>query len=121
MHVHPLFAGAFLLTGAGAAEPQIFYKTSFPDAMIVDLAMTSAPSASTGYDFDVWITVTERSPSGEIAYRDTSRHAAKVRCDPQATVSIGGNDYSVVTAFTSHLAGDWKSDLWQALCIQHLS
>jgi len=89
MHVHPLFAGAFLWTGASAAEPQIFYKTSFPDAMTVDLAMTSAPSATTGYNFDVWITVTERSPSGEIAYRDPSRHAAKVRCDPPAIFPSG--------------------------------
>jgi hypothetical protein len=121
MHVHSLFAGAFALTGASATEPQIFHTAVFPDATTVDLAMVSAPSTNAEYDFDVWITATERSPSGEIAYRDASRHAAKVRCDPPLNVSIGGNDYPVLIAVTSYLAKDWKSDLWLTLCRQPLS
>ena len=121
MHVHSLFIGAFILTGASAAEPQIFHEASFPDATIVDLAMTSAPSTTNGYDFDVWITVTERLPSGEIAYRDANRHAAKVRCDPPVNVSIGGKDHPVVVALSSQIARDWKRDLWQTLCRQPIS
>lgn len=121
MHVHSVFAGAFVLTGASAAEPQIFHKALFPDATTVDLGMVSAPSTNTEYDFDVLITVTERSPSGEIVVRDFSRHAAKVRCDPPVNVSIGGNDYPVLTAVTSHIAKDWKTDLWLTLCGQPLS
>lgn len=121
MHLHSLLAGAFIFTGATAGEPQIFHKASFPDATIVDLAMTSAPSTSGGYDFDVWITVTERLLSGEISYRDSSRHTAKVRCDPPVSVSIGGNDYPVVLGVTSHIAGDWKSNLWLTLCRQPIS
>lgn len=121
MRVHTLFAGAFALTGASATEPQIFHKAVFLDATTMDLAMVSAPSTNAEYDFDVLITVTERSPSGEIAYRDFSRHAAKVRCGPPVNVSIGGNDYPVVIVNASHLANDWKSDLWLALCGQPLS
>lgn len=121
MDVNSLFAGALILTGASAAEPQIFHQASFPDEMIVDLAMTSAPSASVGYDFDVWITVTEQLPSGKIAYRDASRHAAKVRCDPPVNVSIAGTDYPVLVALSSHIARDWKSDLWLSLCRQPVS
>lgn len=121
MHVHSLFAGAFVLTCASAAEPQIFHKALFPDATTVDLAMVSAPSADEEYDFDVLITMTERSQSGEIAFRDASRHTAKVRCHPPINVLIGGNDYSVLPVATSHLERDWKRDLWLTLCSQPLS
>ncbi len=121
MHVHSLFAAAFMLTGASAAEPQIFHEASFSDATIVDLAMSHSPSASAGYDFEVLITVTERFPSGKIKYRDTSRHAAKIRCDLPMNVLIGGIVYPIVAAPISNTARDWKRDLWLALCGQSLS
>lgn len=117
MHAHSLIVGVLMATTTAAAEPAIFHTSRFPDATTVRLSLLSNQfSTAAGYDFDVTIGLTEMDGSGMPAYRDRGRHQARVRCGTPARIRVGGTDYLVQPATSSHDRDDWKRDLWRAVC-----
>ncbi|MEC9244765.1 MAG: hypothetical protein VYB05_08345 [Pseudomonadota bacterium] len=117
MYAHSLIVGTLVATGAGAAEPAIFHTSRFPDATTVNLSLlTHQRSTSADYDVDVTIGLTELSDDGAPGYRDRSMHRARVRCAMPASVFVGRTGYAVLPSTSSHDTGDWKRDLWRAVC-----
>lgn len=103
-----------LLASPAATEPIVFHTAHFGDNTVVNLSLVANQAAErVGYDYDVLISLSETNGLGEALYSDPGKHRALVRCNPPATVAVRGIDYPVRM---SGAAGDWKDDLWRAVC-----
>lgn len=109
-----LTAGAFAASSA-AAEPLIFHTAHFDDDTVVNLGLVSNRMTELpGFDYDVLISLSKTAATSGAAYRDPGKHRALVRCNDPAKVSVGGVDYQIPTSGAG--GGDWKDDLWKAVC-----
>ncbi len=121
MHGHPMVVSLLALaTNAAAADPNIFYTAQFADSTATSLSLLgNTLSQDSDYDFDVLIGLTEIDSNGTVIYVDSARHPARVRCSAPAKVRIGEVDYPVGAALQKQ--GDWKLDLWRAVCVAYVS
>ncbi|ASY66926.1 hypothetical protein SJ05684_b59440 (plasmid) [Sinorhizobium sojae CCBAU 05684] len=104
-----------LLTSAAANEPVVFHRAHFPDLTVVSVSLVgNEAAASVEYDFDVFISLSQTSADGDVAYSDRGKHKASVRCSPPAAVAVRGVDYAIPTSEAG--TPDWKDDLWKAVC-----
>jgi hypothetical protein len=99
--------------GAAAEEPLVFHTAQFEDATVslglVSNRMTERP----GYDYDVIISLSQTDARSGAVYNDAGKHRALVKCGDPAKVSVRGVDYTIPI---SGAGGDWKTDLWRAVC-----
>jgi hypothetical protein len=117
MRAHVLLAGVLVAMPSSAAEQQIFFAASFPDATSVQLRVLSDNvSRSIDYDFDVAIGVVKTDASGAIKYEDTGRHSARIRCHEPASVSVGARTFPITMDFGLDARDDWKKALWMTFC-----
>lgn len=106
--------------GQAWAEPLVFHTAHFDDDTVVSLSLVDNQAAQRpGYDYDVVISLSSRHDRDGSIYNDPGRHRALVRCGDPAEVSVRGVDYPVRPSEVS--AGDWKADLWRAVCLAHIS
>lgn len=109
-----------LLSSAAATEPVIFHTARFQDHTIVNLSLVeSQAAASTDYDYDVLISLSQTSDDIGAGYNDPGKHEASVRCGPPPAVSVRGVDYPIPTAEVG--GSDWKDDLWRIVCTPPVS
>lgn len=109
-----LAVGMLVVSPALAGEAAIFHTEHFSDNTVVSLGLVGSHAArQPGYDYEVKISLSSRREDSGSVYDDTGRHRALVRCSTPARVQVQGVDYSVET---SEAGGDWKSDLWRAVC-----
>ncbi|WP_313605253.1 hypothetical protein [Rhizobium sp.] len=114
-----LAASAIAASGAHAQERMPFHVATFADSRTVSLGIiSSSASTDSRFDFDVGIGLTEFGPGGAPVFRDESTHGVRVRCEAPAAVKVGGIVHPMPTAPGS---GDWKQDLWKAMCQQPIS
>lgn len=99
--------------GAAAEEALVFHTAQFQDATVslglVSNRMTERP----GFHYDVIISLSRTNALSGRVYNDPGKHRALVKCGNPAKVSVRGVDYIVPA---SGAGGDWKGDLWRALC-----
>ncbi|CDZ51624.1 hypothetical protein [Neorhizobium galegae] len=112
-------ATAIVASGVQAQEREPFHIVQFSDSQTVSLTITSlVASADTEYNFDVGISLTEHSSSGEAVFVDDSSHAVRVRCEAPRVVKVGGTVHILPNLSQTT---DWKDDLWKTLCLQPVS
>ncbi|MBB3462231.1 hypothetical protein [Rhizobium sp. BK377] len=100
---------------SSASGHAVFHTASFGDGGSVSLSIAEGrPSRYSAFDFDAIITLSEADHGGAVLYRDGGRHQVSVRCAAPAMVRISAVDYPVDVSIPS--GGDWKHDLWAALC-----
>jgi len=105
---------------SSASGHAVFHTASFGDRGLVNLGLSEGrPSRDPAFDFDAIITLSETDHGGAVLYRDGARHEASVRCGSPAMVRIGAVDYPVDVSVPA--GGDWKHDLWAALCTAPVS
>ena len=114
-----MIAASIAASDAQAQERMPFHVATFADSRTVSLAIvSSAASTDRQFDFDVRIGLTELGSGGTPVFIDKSAHGVHVRCEAPAAVKVGGAVHLVPK--TPQL-GDWKQDLWKALCRQPIS
>lgn len=116
-----LAVAAFVIVASGleAQERQPFHIAQFPDSRTVSLTITSAAtSEDIEYDYDVAIGLTEHKTGGEPIFVDNGTHVMRIRCQAPRTVLVGATVYRL---YDPPVMGDWKEDLWKALCLQPVS
>jgi hypothetical protein len=112
-----LVAGVLMATPSSRAEQLVFHTSNFPDATSVQLSiMSDSASRGTDYDFDVAIGLLETDASGAVKYVDRGSHHARIRCAEPAYVGFGTHLYTIGPLGEGLAPGDWKEDLWKALC-----
>lgn len=117
----PTLAIGLFSVAQAAAEPLVFHTAHFNDDTVVSLGLVSNQAAQRpGYDYDVLISLSSRHEADGAIYNDRGRHRALVRCGDPAKVSVRGVDYPVRTSEPGS-AGDWKADLWRAVCLVPVS
>jgi hypothetical protein len=55
---------------------------------------------------------------GEPIFVDNGTHVMRIRCQAPRTVLVGATVYRL---HDPPVMGDWKEDLWKALCLQPVS
>ncbi|KOF15238.1 hypothetical protein AC244_24535 [Ensifer adhaerens] len=112
-----LAVGMLFVSDAAAEEPNVFHTAHFNDDTVVSLGLVSNQAAQRpGYDFDVLISLSSKHDTDGTIYNDPGKHRALVRCGDPARVSVRGVDYPVRTSDPGS-PGDWKADLWRAVCV----
>lgn len=115
-----LAVGLFAVAQA-AAEPLVFHTAHFDDDTVVSLGLVGNQVAQRpGYDYDVVISLSSKHDTDGAIYNDPGKHRALVRCGDPAKVSVRGVDYPVRMSDPGS-AGDWKADLWRAVCLVPVS
>ncbi|MCA1370332.1 hypothetical protein I6F15_23515 [Bradyrhizobium sp. BRP14] len=110
-----LAAVMFVAPIAAAEEPIVFHKAQFDDATVVSLELVSnRMTERPGYDYDVVISLSQTDARSGAIYSDPGKHRALVKCGDPAKVSVRGVDYTVPASGAG--GGDWKTDLWRAVC-----
>ena len=111
--------GCALLSSVGSAEPLVFHSQTHANNLTVRLSLVeNVASTHTGYDYDVQIRIDETTGGGE-TYTDPSGHGASVRCAAPAAVALSGIEYPIASPTVKD--GDWKEDLWKAVCTPSMS
>lgn len=110
-------AGVLVATPLMAAERQVFYTASFPDATSFQLSVLNNSVSQDGdYDFDVAIGLVEIDASGATRYEDAGRHRARVRCSYPAYVGVGTRRYPIEIFVRRSSQDNWKENLWLTFC-----
>lgn len=111
-----------LMVGAQAAERPPFHVLQMADGTTVNLSVSTAKgSHNADYDYDVGIRLTETGPGGIAVFVDERLHPVRVRCADPARAFAGGEVYTLMVGAASFKGGDWKVDLWRALCSTSVS
>lgn len=110
------------MVGAQAAERPPFHVLQMADGTTIYLSVsTAAGSHNADYDYDVGLRLTEIGPSGIAVFVDERLHPVRVRCADPPRVFAGGEVYTLMVGAASFKGGDWKVDLWRALCSTSVS
>ncbi len=103
-----------LLSSVGSAEPLIFHSQRHAGDLTIRLSLIdNVASVEAGYDYDVRIR-TEETKGGGKPYADPSGHKVSVRCTAPEAVAVAGIDYPIGSPAST--TGNWKEDLWRAVC-----
>ncbi len=111
--VFALVAMMLAAPGAAAEEALVFHTAQFQDATVSLRLVSSRTTGQPGYDYDVIISLSQTNALSGRIYNDPGKHRALVKCGEPARVSVRGVDYMVPI---SGAGGDWKADLWRAVC-----
>lgn len=114
-----LAVSAIAASGTHAQERMPFHVATFADSRTVSLAIiSSSASTDSRFDFDVGIGLTEFGSGRAPVFIDESAHGVRVRCEDPAAVKVGGIVHPMAAPTGP---GDWRRDLWKAVCQQPIS